>query len=467
VIQKMESTVPKRKLKILILYKCLGFPLRTTIDEHLYSFLRYSEHRCFYYKLDRSGHRLKSKNNRILPDYLLDIDFDMIIFHYGFMSSRWAGKEFMDETYEQVKELRHSKAVKIAMAQDEYKNSADLCDFINKFGVDVMFTVTPESEWKKIYDEVDFSKTSFYLTLTGFLDKKGVARINKLSKGIEKSIDIGYRARNLPAWLGRHGYMKSQVAGIFDNAAKKYELKTDISIRPEDTFLGLAWYRFLISCKYMIGVEGGATVHDKYGKIWDLGTEFMKNNPNASFEEIEAACFPDLDGKLQLIAISPRHLESCATRTCQVLMESTYNGILKPNVHYIPVKNDFSNLDEVLQMIKDDKLREKITNQAYNDIVLSGRWSYESFVNDVVNKGIKHIDRMYLTRRTRPHVLAYIFNRYFDWWTWRQDYIDYRISYKYFNKWFYIEKAIFIVKKLGLKDVVKFIYLRFKKDPAQ
>ena len=55
------------------------------------------------------------------------------------------------------------------------------------------------------------------------------------------------------------------------------------------------------------------------------------------------------DGRLQLFAISPRHLEACATRTCQVLVEGEYSGVLRPGEHYIPVRKDLSNLDDVLE----------------------------------------------------------------------------------------------------------------------
>ncbi len=37
------------------------------------------------------------------------------------------------------------------------------------------------------------------------------------------------------------------------------------------------------------------------------------------------------------------------------MVEGDYFGVLEPNVHYIPIKADFSNLDEILDLIEHDK----------------------------------------------------------------------------------------------------------------
>ena len=98
---------------------------------------------------------------------------------------------------------------------------------------------------------------------------------------------------------------------------------------------------------------------------------------------MEAACFPGEDGRLQLFAISPRHLEACATRTCQVLVEGDYSGVLRPGEHYIPISKDLSNLDDVLEQLQSDEQRERLTEAAYRDVVASGRYGYERFVAEV------------------------------------------------------------------------------------
>ena len=88
------------------------------------------------------------------------------------------------------------------------------------------------------------------------------------------------------------------------------------------------------------------------------------------------------------MAISPRNLEACLTGTCQILLEGDYNGILQPDVHYIALKRDYSNLDAVLAAMKDESVRESIVERADRDIVASGRWTYRRFVQGVLDDSL-------------------------------------------------------------------------------
>lgn len=54
---------------------------------------------------------------------------------------------------------------------------------------------------------------------------------------------------------------------------------------------------------------------------------------------------PDFYGK----CISSRHFDAAGTGTVQILLEGRYNDILQPNIHYLPLKPDFSNIDAVME----------------------------------------------------------------------------------------------------------------------
>jgi len=54
-------------------------------------------------------------------------------------------------------------------------------------------------------------------------------------------------------------------------------------------------------------------------------------------------------------------------------------------VHYIPLKKDFSNLDDVLSMIDDDDLVRDIAENAHRDLIASGEWSYARLIGDFDN----------------------------------------------------------------------------------
>lgn len=353
-----------------------------TISDHLYSFQRYSGARCFYLNLAV----------QTIPYYLRKITFDLIIFHTVFLSNRWYMPSF-ERALKRAHILKDFSATKVALPQDEFFYPEAICNFIKEFDIRHVFSVAPPSEWPKIYKTVDSQKTKVHHVLTGYLDDSTLERIKGLVRDTSKrDIDIGYRAWRAEPWLGRHGFLKTQVADLFTEKGPPKGLATDISTRYEDTFLGDEWYEFLLRCKYTIGVEGGASILDWDGKIRQKTQTYIAQHPQASFEEVEEACFPGLDGSLNLFAISPRHLEACATKTCQILIEGKYNGILSAGRHYIELKQDLSNLDQVLDLMKNDGLRNEIVENAYKEVVLSELYNYQSFVSVVLESSLNGVE---------------------------------------------------------------------------
>jgi hypothetical protein len=280
--------------------------------------------------------------------------------------------------------LRDSRALKAAMPQDEFLRSGELSAFVNDAGVDVVFSVAPASEWPKIYAGVDRDRVRFEPTLTGFLDEDTLQRIDEILAGApERSSDVFYRAGAERPYLGRHGMLKTEIARVGRAEAAARGLGADISVSPGDALFGDDWFRALAASRWTLGVEGGASVLDPRGEIRAATERYVAEHPNAGYDEVEAACFPDRDGELALFAISPRHLEACATRTGQILVEGGYSGVLEPGRHYLPVRADLSNLGDVLEEARDESRRLALTEAAHRDVVASGRHTYRGFVAEV------------------------------------------------------------------------------------
>jgi glycosyltransferase involved in cell wall biosynthesis len=366
----------RRTGNVLVLYGQTQFPQRGTISDHLYSFRRYSAGRVFYLNLAA----------RETPRWLPRVPFDLIIWHTSFLSLRWAPEMFA-AARRKAQPLKAIRAPSVALPQDEFIHTDTLCDFLEEFDVGTVCSVAPESEWSKIYRSLDRDRVRFLRVLTGYLDEKTVKRIDRIVAAMppDRPIDVGYRAWHNAPWLGRHGRLKTRVAEVFQDAAEEHGLRVDISTRDEDTILGDDWYRFLASCKYTVGAEGGASVLDRDGSIRERTEAYLRSHPDADFDEVSTACFAEEDGRdgFLLSSLSPRQLEACATRTCQVLVEGTYSGILEPGRHYVEVRDDFSNLDEVLGVISADERRTEIVDRAYRDVVAGGSWTYRRLVDDV------------------------------------------------------------------------------------
>lgn len=319
-----------------------------------------------------------------IPRFMAREPYDMIFVHTSIPSIlRWVDFSFPKLVNKMKRIIKHP-APKVLFCQDEFFKMRLVTRLIRCLKIDHIFSVAPEDQWDKIYHGVDRNKVSIHSVLTGYLDQNLMSTIQGWPP-IERDLDIGYRASHVPAWLGKHGQLKVTIAETVRSAAERRGLNTDIKLASKQTdyIHGLDWYRFLLRCKGVIGVEGGSSLLDVDGSLVSSVNAYAKKHPDASFEEIEEACFPGKDGNLKLYALSPRHLEACLTKTCQILVEGEYNGLLRPHIHYIPLNRDFSNLDEALDTFSDQAKREEIVERAYRDIVETGVATYQGFVDHV------------------------------------------------------------------------------------
>ena len=283
-----------------------------------------------------------------------------------------------------LKNLSLKTKKSVAFFQDEYFNIDLTNKLISDLKVQHVYSVAPESEWNKLYSNIP-QDTVIHSYLTGYIDIKDVEYCSSKNQNVKRSNDIGYRT----GWssqsmyrLGSWGSLKFKLAEAF--IAKSKHLKLDIGIGAK-SLKGNKWLDFLMNSKYTIGVESGSSLLDKDGSINNAIQGFLIKNPEASYEEVEAKCFYRQDCNLNLKAISPRIFEAAMTRTCQILVEGHYNGLLSADAHYIPIKSDFSNIEAVIQKLDDVELRNKIINNTYRDLVLSDRFTYSTFVTSFYN----------------------------------------------------------------------------------
>jgi Glycosyl transferases group 1 len=358
---------------VLIVYSAVQWPLVGSLRDALYSFERHSRARCWYLNLAV----------RRVPRWLRLVPFDAVVFQTTLLWDR-VNPPLLERHLDKLRRLRGVGRHRVALPQDEYLHTRGLVRLINELEIDHVFSVGPEAEWDKLYEGLDRHRVGMSRVLTGYLADETVSRIEAIVRAQgERNIAIGYRAARLPPSLGRHGWLKTEIANRVSRAGAARGLALDVATGPSATIRGDDWYRFLANCRYTIGVEGGASLHDPDGAIQDATNRYLRTHRGASFEEVEANCFPGRDGAIEYVAISPRHLEACATRTAQVLIEGGYNGILRPGEHYIELRRDFSNLERVLDLIENDEERARLTEAAYRDVVASGAYTYERLVREV------------------------------------------------------------------------------------
>ncbi len=173
---------------------------------------------------------------------------------------------------------------------------------------------------------------------------------------------------------------KGQHRPAHEGDLRRAGLATDIAWREEDRIYGDDWFRFLGNCKATLGTESACNVFDRDGTLALAVQRELVVNPSATYEEIHAKFLKDVDGQIVMNQMAPKIFEAIACRTALVLFEGRYSGILVPEQHYIPLRKDFSNVDDVLQRLHDDAALEAMAQRAYDDVILSGKYGYRSFI---------------------------------------------------------------------------------------
>jgi hypothetical protein len=112
----------------------------------------------------------------------------------------------------------------------------------------------------------------------------------------------------------------------------------------------------------------------------------LANDPDLTFEEASARMPDDWD-RYDFFALSPRNLEAVITKTCQVLVEGRYDDVLEPGRHYVSLRRDFANLDEVLEEIGDPRRTDELAAAAYDDVYRSGKYN-QSALAGLIARGL-------------------------------------------------------------------------------
>lgn len=337
-----------------------------TIVDHIEAIERYSNHHIWLYS-----------NLGSLPS-LLNLDkFDVIIIHYSLclLNNIYISKK-------SKKRLREYNGLKVVFVQDEYRQINKMNDELQYLNIDVLFTCFSDAEKNKIYSAEKLTNVSKYTNLTGYIPERLIGLNNQIPIK-ERPISVGYRGRKLPYWYGELAYEKWNIVDKWFDIVSNDELTVDLSYNETDRIYGENWNKFLSSCKTTLGVESGASVMDFTGNLEKVIDSFQLLNPNESFEFIQKKYLLPYEGKYKLNQISPRCFEAIALKTVLVLYEGEYSGILIPNRHYIMLKKDFSNIQEVIRFILDDEYLQNMADTAFQEIALNPEYTYRSFIKYV------------------------------------------------------------------------------------
>ena len=356
------------------------------------------------------------------PRSLNRFRFQAIVLHYSLFGNYPFALNHAFRDY-----LRNcDRSYKVAFFQDEYQYCQERFDFINHHGIDCIFTLIEPQYFKDTYLQFTNVRRLVYY-LTGYVsDELRRAAQTEIKSDSERTIDIGYRVRRLPFFMGKGALEKAEVADGFLERAQGLGLKLDISMDERHRINGTDWYRFMANCRGTLGAEAGISITDVDGNVRREYDRLMALNPAITYEEMAEAFLAEHEDKIPQRVIGPRHFEAAALRTCQILFEGKYSGVMKPGRHYLALKKDFSNFAEVIRAFRDADVRREITENAHRDLIASEGYTYRKLINrfdaELRAAGLQpgtrtprdaqitsqlHHDRMLLELRARTNDLVY------------------------------------------------------------
>lgn len=179
-----------------------------------------------------------------------------------------------------------------------------------------------------------------------------------------RPIDIGYRAADAPPYLGHNE--RRDLADYFTTHAERLGMTVDISLDPDRRFTEVEWAAFLNHCKGQLGSESGGDYFELTDATRRKVNAYLSERPGATFGEIFERFFKGYPDPIPIRVLSGRNVEAAGTKTVQLLFEGHYDGYYEPDVHYIALKKDFSNIDDVMAKFRDQALCQALTDRAYD-----------------------------------------------------------------------------------------------------
>ena len=254
---------------------------------------------------------------------------------------------------------------------NEYKLMPEKIRFCKQLKIDLLITQSKDEQVSSLYRNALGCKVAC-VPNTG-IDPKIFRPATELQN---RPTVIGYRSNPSIWYMGNDE--KSAITDWFQANESRIGVKVDASLLPSERFDTQGYAEFLNRCRGQFGTESGGDYFELTDRTRNQVNAYTKKNPKATWPEIKAMFFDHYGPSIPMRIISGRQVEAAACKTVQILFEGRYNDYLKPDVNYISLKKDFSNIDDVMQKFKDDDYCRRITENAY-DLVMS-ELTYEKLI---------------------------------------------------------------------------------------
>jgi hypothetical protein len=245
------------------------------------------------------------------------------------------------------------KAVFLA---NEYKDMPEKMRFCERLGLSLLVTQSTRGDVQQLYRDRLPGTAVTGIVNAGVDPELFVPRTPPAAR----PIDVGYRSYEAPWYLGHVD--RTRIAT--ELLARADGLRTDISLDRDARFDATEWAEFLDSCRAQLGCEAGTDFLELDDRTRVAVNAYLGEHPDATFDDVYERFFRDYENPVSGRVLSARVAEAAATGTVQLLVEGAYDGYFEPDVHYVPVRKDFANVEEALAKLADHELCSAIAERA-------------------------------------------------------------------------------------------------------
>jgi hypothetical protein len=344
----------------------------TNVTDDVFQFEKYSRHRVTI----RNPIRAKMRRWDKWLDRLRGANFasyDVLMIHF---SLYLLNPYFIPEDVQAA--IAEYRGVKMQTIRDEYRFIDEMTQKQADLGIDVLFSVLRPEHIERVYHHSHVRGMFKVSTLPG-LASEGLMRIN-VPPISNRGTHLSYRSRRLPAELGSFAQQKIELGLRMAELMPRFSLKCDISTEEKDRKYGSEWVRLHTSSKAVLSAPGGVSIFDFSGEASQRAGAYRQDHPGAEERDIIKEALADLDGNIVHKQITPRTFEAIALKTALVMPVSDYRDVLVPWRHYIPIADDFSNIDEVADRLRDDEFLQELVDRTYKEILVEGGYTRREFV---------------------------------------------------------------------------------------
>ena len=301
-------------------------------------------------------------------------NFEALIVHYSTIA--FPLRHYLPISLSSTLQISSFRGLKFAFVQDEQRAAKERLLFLNNLGIHHLFSVAPVSLFDILYPS---SKRNFSVSnvLTGYVSKIHLAQSQSIQPLIHRAVDVSYRGRSLPNWMGKTATIKGEIPTLIQNLSGIGAFRADLSSKETKRIYGNKWFDFLKESRVSIATPSGSDFLDIDGMYQE---DWVPQN-----KKINTA-MPPVAASYQVV--SPRVFDYIAAGNLVAATPGNYSGVLKPGT-FVELADDLSNLPDILKFSTSEHAQ-KIVNNAQKLVLNEHSYHYMHLVQTFES----HVDNL-------------------------------------------------------------------------